>query len=229
VYGRLGQLFVKLFEAPGRWRVLVALDNTPTMNFGAADKWLAARRAAAAAAIVALAGTDRLWLGALGESPRGFEGAAENRMLEALREMPVAGAPADCSRAWLELASAGGADTVLLLVSDLQRMDGPLALLRQCARHGGRALCLCVHAAEELAPSLAGFQRLEAAGHGPLKLRVDDNVLRAYRDEVARWRAAAAHAVRATGAGLVEFDSAAPLEPVLVALSRQGLLASRGG
>lgn len=229
VYGRLGQLFVKLFEAPGRLRVLLALDDSPTLNFGTADKWLAARRAAAAAAVIALGGADRVWLGALDGEPRAYEGSAESRLIAALAEMPVASEPSASPRAWLQMVADGGADTVLLLVSDLQHLDPPLALLRECARRGGRALCLCVHAAEELAPTLSGFSRLNSPGFDALKLRVDDRVLAAYRAEVERFRAAASHAVRATGAGLIDFDSASPLEPVLAAMTRQGLLASRRG
>lgn len=227
VYGRLGQLFLKLFEAPGRLRVLLALDDSPTLDYGEANKWLAARRAAAAAAMIALGGADRVWLGTLDGEPRAYEGAAEARLIAALADLPVATQPSAMPRAWLQMVADGGADTVLLLVSDLQVLEPPLALLRESARQGGRALCLCVHAAEELVPEISGFSRLQAPGLEPLKLRVDDRVLAAYRTEVERFRAASAHAVRATGAGLVEFDSRSPLEPILAALTRNGLLASR--
>jgi len=229
VYGRLGQLFVKLFEAPGRLRVLLALDDSPTMDFGGANKWLAARRAAAATALVALGGADRVWLGALDGEPRAYEGAAEARLVAALEDLPVAQQPAGMPRAWLQMISDGGADAVLLLVSDLQQLDPPLALLRECTRRGGRAMCLCVHATEELAPTLAGFSRLQPPGFEALKLRVDARVLDSYRTEIERYRAASANAVRATGAGLIDFDSSAPLEPILAALTRNGLLASRRG
>lgn len=229
IYGRLGQLFLKLYEAPGRFRVIVAIDASPTMDFGQAGKWLAARRVAAAAALIALGSADRVWLGSLDEQPRPFEGAAETRLLETLARMPVASQPSEQPRALLEMVAEGGADTVLILVTDLQHLDPPLQLLRELARHGGRSICLCIHAAEELSPGISGFARLQAPGFDALRLRVDDRVLAAYQAEVQRFREAAAHAVRSTGAGLLDIDSAAPLDPVLAAMTRQGLLASRRG
>ncbi|MBX3475771.1 MAG: DUF58 domain-containing protein [Planctomycetes bacterium] len=229
VYGRLGQLFVKLFEAPGRLRVLVAIDNAPTMDFGASSKWLAARRAAAAAAIIALGGADRIWLGTLDSEPRAFEGSAESRILSALAELQVSARPARAAPAWMPLLASGGTDTVLLLFSDLQQVDVPLGLLRECARQGARAMCLCVHAPEELSPKMGGYARLNAPGHESLKLRIDARVIDAYKAEVARYREAAAHAAAATGATYLDISSDAPLDPFLAALSRRGLLASRHG
>jgi uncharacterized protein (DUF58 family) len=226
VYGRLGQLFTKLFEAPGRLRTVIALDDSPTMDFGAHNKWLAARKAAAATAVIALGSADRVWLARLGRTPLGFEGAAESRVIETLADWRQAGGNGS-PNALLKLVSDGGADTLLLLFSDLQHLDAPMALLHECQKRGGRAAVLAVHAAEELHPTLAGFARLRPLGFGDLKLRVDERLLAQYRDEVARWRNAAAHAVQAAGAALIEVNSASPLDPILASLTRSGLLAWR--
>lgn len=229
VYGRLGQLFLKLFEAPGRLRVVIGLDASPTMDFGAHNKWLAARRAAAACAVMSLGGADRVWLGTLDGAPQPFEGAAEARLLDSLARMPLAATSTRQPSALLQQLADGGADTVLMLVSDFQDRKAALALLHECHRRGGRAAALCVYAAEELNPHLDGFARLRAPGFEDLKLRVDSRLLDLYRQEVTRLRAATAAAVRATGAAWIEFDSAAPLEPVITSLSRAGMLASRPG
>jgi len=226
VYGRLGQLFTKLFEAPGRLRAIMALDDSPTMDFGAHNKWLSARRAAAAAAVVALGGADRVWLAPLGGHVHTFEGVAEMRMIEALAGWNVNGAPTD-SHALQKLVAEGGSDTLLLVFTDLQRLEPTLALLHECHKRGGRSAVLAFHAAEELQPAVQGFTRLRPAGFGELKLRVDESVLALYTREVARWRQAAAHAVQSAGAALIEADSAWPLEPILASLTRFGLIAWR--
>ncbi|MBK9975182.1 MAG: DUF58 domain-containing protein [Planctomycetes bacterium] len=229
VYGRLGQLFLKLFEAPGRLRVVIGLDASPTMDFGAHNKWLAARRTAAACAVMSLSGADRVWLGTLDSTPQSFEGAAEARLVETLSGMKCAPAAQASPRALLQQVAAGGADTVLMLLSDFQDRAAPMALLQECHRRGGRAAALCVHATEELNPAMEGFARLCAPGFDDLKLRLDARLLELYRQEVSRLRAATAAAVRATGAAWIEIDSAAPMEPVITSLSRAGMLASRPG
>jgi uncharacterized protein (DUF58 family) len=227
VYGRLGQLFTKLFEAPGRLRTVIALDDSPTMDFGARNKWFAARKAAAAAAVVALGGADRVWLARIGETPLSFEGAAEMRLIELLGGWPAPLGNGKSPAALLKLIADGGADTMLMVFSDLQKLEPTLALLHECHKRGGRAVVMAFHAAEELHPTIQGFTRLRPAGFADLKLRVDERMLAQYREEVARWRKAAAHAVQATGAVLVEADSAWPLEPILASLTRSGLLARR--
>lgn len=227
VYGRLGQLFTKLFEAPGRLRTVIALDDSPTMDFGEHNKWLAARKAAAAAAVVALGGADRVWLARIGETPASFEGAAEVRLVETLASWSAPAGNGKPPGALLKLVADGAADTMLMIFTDLQRLDTTLALLHECRKRGGRALVMSFHAAEELHPTMQGFTRLRPAGFADLKLRIDESVIEHYREEVARWRKAAAHAVQAAGAVLVEADSAWPLEPILASLTRSGLLARR--
>ncbi|MCZ7607305.1 MAG: DUF58 domain-containing protein [Planctomycetota bacterium] len=90
VYGRLGQLFLKLFEQPGQLRVLLVADDAPTMDFGRHDKWLAARRVLAAIGLIALEGSEKVLLASLGRpQPVQFDGTGEARLLQLLEEMPV--------------------------------------------------------------------------------------------------------------------------------------------
>jgi uncharacterized protein (DUF58 family) len=61
VYGRLGQLFLKLFEQPGQLRVLLVADDAPTKDFGVHNKWVGARRVLAAVGLIALSGAERVY------------------------------------------------------------------------------------------------------------------------------------------------------------------------
>lgn len=224
VYGRLGQLFLKLFEQPGQLRVLLVADDAPTMNFGAHDKWLAARRVLAAVGLIALEGSERVLLASLGRpQPVQFDGTGEARLLQLIEEMPLrsGGGNAASLRGLFEKR---GRDSVLVLVSDFQDREPLVQLLRDARRSGVRAIAISIAAEEELNPSLDGFSRLQAIGGGETKLRVDQRVLQAYREEVQHYRQSVAKAVHAAGAAFIELDSADPIEPLIVDLMRAGVL-----
>lgn len=224
VYGRLGQLFLKLFEQPGQLRVLLVADDAPTMDFGKHDKWLAARRVLAAVGLIALEGSERVLLASLGRpQPVQFDGTGEARLLQLIEEMPLrsGGGNAASLRGLFEKR---GRDSVLVLVSDFQDREPLVQLLRDARRSGVRAIAISIAAEEELNPSLDGFSRLQAIGGGETKLRVDQRVLQAYREEVQHYRQSVAKAVHAAGAAFIELDSADPIEPLIVDLMRAGVL-----
>lgn len=224
VYGRLGQLFLKLFEQPGQLRVLLVADDAPTMDFGAHDKWLAARRVLAAIGLIALEGSEKVLLASLGRpQPVQFDGTGEARLLQLLEGMPVRGGSASAPPL-RGLFEKRGRDSVLVLVSDFQEHEPLVQLLRDARRSGVRAIAISIAAEEELNPSLEGFSRLQAIGGGETKLRVDERVLQAYREEVQHYRQSVAKAVHAAGAALLELDSADPIEPLIVDLMRAGVL-----
>ena len=224
VYGRLGQLFLKLFEQPGQLRVLLVADDAPTMNFGEHDKWLAARRALGAVGLIALEGSEKVLLSRLGQpKPVNFDGTGESRLLQLLEEMPLRDGPA-ASAPLPSLFERRGRDSVLVLVSDFQDAEPLLKLLRDARRSGVRAIAISIAAEEELNPTLEGFTRLQAVSGGETRMRVDERVLQAYREEVKLYREGITRAVHAAGAAFIELDSADPIEPLIVDLMRAGVL-----
>ncbi|MCA8912286.1 MAG: DUF58 domain-containing protein [Planctomycetes bacterium] len=224
VYGRLGQLFLKLFEQPGQLRVLLVADDAPTMNFGEHDKWLAARRALGAVGLIALEGSEKVLLSRLGQpKPVNFDGTGESRLLQLLEEMPLRDGPA-ASAPLHSLFERRGRDSVLVLVSDFQDAEPLLKLLRDARRSGVRAIAISIAAEEELNPTLEGFTRLQAVSGGETRMRVDERVLQAYREEVKLYREGITRAVHAAGAAFIELDSADPIEPLIVDLMRAGVL-----
>jgi len=226
VYGRLEQLFLKLFEAPGQLRLLLALDASPTMNFGMMNKWLAARRVLAALGLVALATADQVLLGRFDDDRMlNFEASSkEQAFLDAVASLTVGVKPALPGAALRASLSKRGRDTVLLIATDMQTKEGPLALLNDARRNGVRGAVICIHAQEELSPTLEGLTRLNPVLGGSQKLRIDGPVLAAYKKEVADYRRASQSAVRSTGAGFIEVSSDVDIEPVVVELMRSGLL-----
>jgi uncharacterized protein (DUF58 family) len=225
VYGRLDQLFLKLFEQPGQLRVLLVADDAPSMDFGEHNKWLAARRALAAVGMIALSGAERVLVSRLGDArAEVFDGTGEARLIEYIAGLQVSDMPATARPAAGAMFEARGRDSVLVLAGDFQQREGPLALLSTARRHGARAVAICIHAAEELNPRLDGLTRLQPIGANDVKLRIDENVLQAYRDELAAWREGTRRAVNALGAAYIELDSAEPIEPLVVDLSRAGVV-----
>lgn len=224
VYGRLDQLFVKLFELPGQLRVLLVADDAPTMDFGAISKWLAARRALAAVGLVALYGAERVLACRLSDSKAEvFDGTGEPRLLDYFGALATRGAGAVAAPA-RSLFETRGRDSVLVLASDFQQREPALQLLSDARRAGARAIAVCVHATEEINPDLAGFTRLQPVGAHDVRLRVDERVLAAYKEELAHWREGTRRAVHGLGAALIELDSADPIEPLIVDLVRAGVV-----
>lgn len=223
VYGRLGQLFLKLFEQPGQLRVLLVADDAPSMDFGEHNKWLAARRALAAVGLIALSGAERLLVSRLSDArAEVFDGTGEARMLEYVASLRVsASTPQAAARAMFETR---GRDSVLVLASDFQQREPALAMLKEARRHGAKAVAVSIHATEELNPKLSGFSRLQPVGGHDVKLRLDDRVLQAYREELAHWREGTRRAIHALGAAYIGLDSAEPVEPLVVDLARAGVV-----
>lgn len=225
VYGRLGQLFLKLFEQPGQLRVLLVADDAPTMNFGEHNKWLAARRVLGAVGLIALESSEKVLLSRISTpQPVTFDGTGEARLLQLLEEMPVAQSLNGNAAGVRAMFERRGRDSVLVLVSDFQEGERLTALLRDARRSGVRAVAISVAAQEELNPSFEGFSKISAIGGGETRLRVDERVLAAYREEVKAYREGVTRAVHAAGAAFIELDSADPIEPLIVDLMRAGVL-----
>ena len=225
VYGRLGQMFLKLFEAPGQLRVLLVADDAPTMDFGAANKWLAARRVLGAVGLIALEGAERVLLARLSET-RGevFDGTGETRLLDTLERMPAAADSRPQQGLSSYLFGSRARDSVLVFVSDFQERERALSLLSDARRSGVRAVAVSVACSEEINPTLDGFTKLQAVAGGETRLRVDARVLQAYVEELRSYREGIARAVAALGAAFIELDSADAVEPLILELMRAGVL-----
>lgn len=225
VYGRLDQLFLKLFEAPGQMRLVLALDASPTLDFGTPNKWLAARRLMAALGLIALATADRVLLSRLvDERVQSFQPSAnEQAFIDAVAALGL-GSAGNPSAALRSALATRGRDTVLLVASDMQAREGVLALLHEARKSGVRSAVISIFAREEHEPTLEGLTRLQPIAGAAQKLRVDEAVLAAYKKELEDYRRAAQSAVRAAGAAYIEVRSDVELEPVVMELMKSGLL-----
>ncbi len=225
VYGRLDQLFLKLFEAPGQMRLVLALDAAPTLDFGEPNKWRAARRVMAALGLIALATADRVLMARFDdERVQSFEASANEQIfLDAVAALSI-GAAATPSAALRSTLSTRGRDTVVLIATDMQSREGVLALVNECRKHGARSAVISIFAKEEHEPTLEGLTRLQPVLGNQQKLRVDAGVLEAYKKELEDYRRAAQSAVRSAGAAYIEVRSDVEIEPIVMELMKSGLL-----
>jgi uncharacterized protein (DUF58 family) len=225
VYGRLDQLFLKLFEAPGQMRLVLALDSSPTMEFGEPNKWRASKRVMAALGLVALATADRVLLSRFeDERVQSFEASAnEQGFIDAVGALSIGHAVPPSAAVRSTLATRGR-DTVVLIATDMQSREGVLTLVNECRKHGARSAVISIFAKEEHEPTLDGLTRLQPVLGNQQKLRVDAGVLAAYKQELEDYRRAAQSAVRSAGAAYLEVRSDVQIEPVVMELLKSGLL-----
>jgi uncharacterized protein (DUF58 family) len=188
---RLGRLYVKEYAREEADRVTVALDGSASM--GCFGKWDAARRLAAAAGMLALAGGARADLVLLQGGAarrvaalRGRQGMP--RLLDALSGLEARG-PADLPRALLALPRPAGRGAVLVLVSDLLDPGDIGPPLAARAARGEEPVLLEVLAPEERLPRARGTLVLrdpERPGEPSLRLAVGEREARAFGAEVRR-------------------------------------------
>jgi uncharacterized protein (DUF58 family) len=190
-YARLGRLFVKERSREAAERMTLALDGSASM--AAFGKWAAARRLAAGAGMLGLAGGARVDLFLLQEGRARRLATLRGRggfpvLLEALRPLEARGVT-DLPRAIASLPRPAGRGASLVLVSDLLEAGDPGPPLAARAARGEEPLLLEVLAPEERAPRARGTLVLrdpERPGSAALTVPVGEGEARAFAAEVRR-------------------------------------------
>ena len=225
-YARLGKRLVKLYEAEDEAALRVVLDLSGSMGFG--RKLAVAREVAAAFALVAAGGGDRvrvLLAGAGVDAGPWFRGGVALPAVDARLEAVAAGGVADLPAA-LARAVGDGPRGPVVLVSDLL-FDGWEHTINALGL--GRADTCLVHVLgrADVEPELDGDLRLADVESGAeVEVGVAGAALGDYRDIVARWRsdvraACGAHAI--AYAPLIDDESVEDF--FLTTLPATGLLA----
>jgi uncharacterized protein (DUF58 family) len=197
------------------------------------NKWVYARRLAAALGYVALVGGDRLIVVNL-RSPisnlqsqfgpvRGRGHAL--RLFEWLERLE-AGGTTDLNAGLRAYAVAGGRAGLAVLISDLFSPAGYVEGLTALAARGHEVAVIHVLAPDEVEPPLAGDLRLlDVETGGPQEVTVDGGVRALYRRRLAAWRDEVGAACRARDARYVPVETDTPFDRVvLYDLRRVGLV-----
>ncbi len=245
IYARLERPFVKLLEEEEDMAVHVLLDGSGSMDWGGEsaignrrlhrvsdlDKWLYARRLAAALGYVALTSGDRLTV-ANRQSPisnlrfgpaRGRGHAL--RLFEWLESLDAAGTT-DLNAVLRAYAVSGGRAGLVVLISDLFSPPGYVEGLTALAARGHEVAVIHVLSPDEVEPPLGGDLRLlDVETGGPQEVTIDGGMRALYHRRLEAWRDEIRATCRARDAHYVPLVTDTPFDRVvLYDLRRVGLV-----
>ncbi|MBI4568420.1 MAG: DUF58 domain-containing protein [Planctomycetes bacterium] len=230
VYGRLDRVFVKLFLEEEDRLIHVLLDASGSMRYGAPDKHLFARRAAAALAFLALSHGDRVGVAAFSTSvDRAFPPVrgkpSLSRLLRFLEDLPAAGGTA-INAACRKFALGTPRRSLVILLSDFLDPAGYEPGLADLATRHCDAAVIQVLAPEEDNPTLAGDLRLVDLEEGArVDVSLSAPLLRAYRRRLDALRAGLAAFCRRRGIALATVRTDMPLHDLVFgSLRKAGLV-----
>ncbi|MEA3341035.1 MAG: DUF58 domain-containing protein [Chloroflexota bacterium] len=259
IYARLDRPYIKLFEEEEDLAVHILLDGSGSMDWGEEgnkgageqgsggaeeNKWLYARRLAAALGYVALTSGDRLTVANLqspGEKP-GFSvsGATKPgfwqfgpvrgrghtlRLFEWLEGLSAEGAT-DLNAALRSYTVASGRPGLVVLISDLFSPAGYVEGLTALAARGHEVALLHALSPDEIEPPLGGDLRLLDVETGdPQEVTIDGGMRTLYRRRLAAWRDEIQATCRARDVYYMSVETDTPFERVvLYELRRVGLV-----
>jgi uncharacterized protein (DUF58 family) len=250
IYARLERPYVKLFEEEEDLAVHVLLDGSGSMDWDgetrrqgdkgtrgqgeSVDKWLYARRLAAALGYVALVNGDKLTVTRLpsssGSSTSNSLGPMRGRG-QALRvfewlEGLEAGGTTDLNGDLRGYALSAARPGLAVLISDLLSPSGYLEGLTALAARGHEVAVVHVLSPDEVEPPLSGDLRLLDVETGdPQEVSIDGGTRALYRRRLEAWRDEIRAACQVRGVHYVCVETDSPLERVMLSeLRRVGLL-----
>jgi uncharacterized protein (DUF58 family) len=229
VYGRLGALEVKLTEARERTELVLALDCSSSMAWGAPDKFDAARQAAAALAYVGLARFDRvrvvrLGYGGPGRSLGPVHGRARlSEVLGFLETSATVGA-LDLNDQLLGGVAPRGQHT-LVLISDLLSPSGIERAVDTLQAAGTELIVVHVVAPQERQPATLGdLELVDAESQTVLEVGLSDEVLGVYCTRFAGWTERQRELCHTRGARYVLASTDRPISALMLSDMRQAAI-----
>ncbi|MFH1738723.1 MAG: DUF58 domain-containing protein [bacterium] len=185
IYGRLDRLFLKLFHEEEDLHVYILVDRSGSMDFGEPNKFLHARRFAAALSYIALAGMDRVAIGAFSADDfqwcQPLRGAGQiQKVLRFLQGLDAVG-DTDLESGSLQLRVRQMRPGIILLLSDFFDPEGYEEGLRILSQGNNDVFAIQVLAPEEVEPDLVGSLRLlDLETNEPVEISVSGELIRRY-------------------------------------------------
>jgi uncharacterized protein (DUF58 family) len=193
IYARMGEMFVRLSEVNIDLAVHLLVDRSRSMDWGEPNKFLYAKRAAAALGYLALAGFDRVtvapFVGETGRTLGPLQGRSRAaglfRYLSALA--PESG-ETDLARTLRAYVNTSRRPGYLILFSDLlstTRMEDAFGILIE---RGWQIVILHTLSPWELHPTLDEDVELEDAENGErMRIRPTPETFAAYEERFSAW------------------------------------------
>lgn len=185
LYGRLGQLFLRLFVAEEDLDVRIYVDRSKSMLFGHPSKLEYAKRIAAALAYLGLRRQDRVALSTFGESmdpglPPNRGHARIFRFFEYLESIEAAGVTD--FRTTFRRGLPKGRRGAAVVISDFLTPEGFADGLKAVAGTSMQVALVQVAAPEEISPSRVGdLELVDVETGAKVPVTVTPRILQAYR------------------------------------------------
>jgi uncharacterized protein (DUF58 family) len=187
IYSRLEAVLVRLFHEDRDLSIIVVVDASASMGFGAPRKVDHAAELAACLAFLALRARERVRLVVSGGArAKGDHLGALPTIVDVLERSEPAGA-ADLATTLGQEAERGRGDHAVLLTDLLVEPDVREATLRRLAALARRPVLLHVLGDTELSPDLEEAVLVDAETGEEVPVRGDT---KGYQAELGRWRAA---------------------------------------
>lgn len=195
VFARLEQVLIRLFHEDRDLSLLIVVDASASMGFGAPRKIDHAGELAACLAFLALRARDRVRVvvagrrGTASASAKGEHTGALPLIVAALERAEPDGV-AELAATLAAEAERGRVDQAVVLTDLLVEPDERSMILRRLARIAARPVLLHVLGDGELSPDLSdGGVAIDAETGEELPVKGGRGAARAYAAELARWRA----------------------------------------
>ena len=230
IYGRLDQLFLKLFLAEEDLTVHVLLDGTASMAGGEPPKDRATKRLAAALSYIALVNNNRLTVSSFADGLTGQIANMRGRnylhqMGEFLLNAPAEGF-SDFDKACRQVVAGRIGTGVMIVLSDMLLKEGYADGLRRLMSGNYDLYVIQMLSPQELSPELSGdLKLLDMEDADQAEVTISAALLGYYRRAVSAYCNELKGFCSQRGAVYVLADSGQPVEPlVLNYLRRRGLL-----
>jgi uncharacterized protein (DUF58 family) len=231
-YARFEKLLVRLVADEAPLRLALVLDTSASMGFGSPTKLRQAARIAAGLAAVALAGEDRFAAvctstGRVSALRASGGRAGMARLLPFLEDL-AAGGTTDLASAVGTVSSAAGGHALAVVIGDLLDPAGALTGATALRARGHEVALVEVLDPFEIDPPDLADVDLEDAETGEIIALAPNGGTAAYRNALARHRAAVDAAAMDLGAPVLRVTTRDPFDTVVASALRAGFLRAGG-
>jgi uncharacterized protein (DUF58 family) len=230
IFGRLDQLFLKIFLVEQDLSVQIVLDVSASTDSGSPRKSLAIKRLGAALAYVGLVNNNRVTLAAFAD---GLVGQLPNmrgrNYLQRMAEFLLAGEPDGPSRfdkACRQLTAGRIGTGLMIVISDFLFKEGYEDALRRLISRHYDLYVIQVLSPQELDPDLSGDLKLvDVEDLDDAEVTVSSALMAYYKKNLAAYCNELKAFCRRRGATYALTNSGEPIEPLMLNyLRRRGLL-----